>query len=168
MAREAGHPEAIVNAALTVSEKIRRLAAAGYSRRQIADLVERSYQQVRQVLVEDLRRAKRLGQSPQGVSEGPLATYSSPSPEAGVYRFPIGLNGEIVLPEALERALGLYRGGVVVAEFDGERLVILSNAAAIAQAQAFVRSLQIPPGVSLADELIADRRREAELEGGDG
>ncbi len=168
MTQEPVDPAAIVAAPLTVSDKIRRLAAEGYSRRQIADLVDRSYQQVRQVLVDDERRARRHGQAPPGVSEGRAPALSAPESAKGIYRIPLGANGEIVLPEALERALGLYRGGVVVAEFDGEHLVIASNAAAIKQAQEFVRSLRIPAGVSLADELIADRRREAEKEGRDG
>ncbi len=168
MSREALDPAAVVNAALTVSDKIRRLAAAGYSRRQIADLVDRSYQQVRQVLVEDERRAKRLAPAPQGVSEGPTPAYSSTAPETGVYRIPIGANGEIVLPDALEKALGLYRGGVLVVEFDGENLLIRSSSAALKRVQEYVRSLGIPPGVSLADELIADRRREAQQEERDG
>lgn len=168
MARQPIDPAVVASSSLSVSDKIRRLAAAGYSRRQIADLVERSYQQVRQVLVEDERRAKRRGQAPQGVSEGPAPAPSPPAAEVGIYRFPIGAAGEIVLPEVLEKALGLYRGGIVVAEFDGERLVIMSSSAALEQAQAYVRSLNIPQGVSLADELIADRHREAEQEERDG
>ena len=166
MSREPIDPAAIVAAPLTLSDKIRKLAAAGYSRRQIADLIDRSYQQVRQVLVDDERRAKRRP-APNGVSEGPAPTPSPPGAEAGIYRLAIGSNGEIVLPDPIERALGLYRGGIAVAEFDGERLVITSNDAAVRQAQEFVRSLRIPSGVSLADELVADRRREAEREGRD-
>lgn len=168
MNREAIDPAAVVAAPLTVSDKIRRLAAAGYSRRQIADLIDRSYQQVRQVLVEDERRAKRRGEARSGISEGPSPAFSPPASETGIYRLDIGPNGEIVLPEVVERALGLHRGGVAIAEFDGVIFSIMSSSAALKRAQDFVRSLNIPKGVSLADELIADRHREAEREDRDG
>jgi hypothetical protein len=160
-------PAAVLAAPLTLSDKIRKLAAAGYSRRQIADLVDRSYQQVRQVLVEDERRAKRSGPAQQGVAERPATSLSAPAAK-GVYRLPYSADGEISVPEDLEKALGLYRTGIAVAEFDGECLRILSSAAALKRAQDYVRSLNIPKGVSLADELIADRRREAEQEERDG
>ena len=167
MARELIDPATIVAAPLTVSDKIRKLAAAGYSRRQIADLIDRSYQQVRQVLVEDERRARRQGAALQGVAEGPSAAIAPPFEDGGIYRLAFGANGEIVLPEAVEKALGLYRGGVVIAELGGDSLKILSSSAALERAQAVVRSLNLPKGLSLADELIADRRREAELEAKD-
>ena len=105
---------------------------------------------------------------PQGVSEGPANAFSPTASETGIYRLAIGTNGEIVLPELVERALGLHRGGIAIAEFDGAGLSIMSSSAALRRAQDFVRSLNIPRGVSLADELIADRRREAELEDRDG
>jgi hypothetical protein len=50
----------------TLADRIRTLAAAGHSRADIARMVDRSYQQVRQVLVEDEARSRRAkeGQLP--------------------------------------------------------------------------------------------------------
>ena len=150
------HPEA------SVSDNIRALAAAGYSRADIARILNKRYQHVRNVLEAEKLKGVKPAIIPSAANSPPLSSGT------GIYRLALGLNGEIVLPETVEMALGLVRGGVAIAEFDGESLVIMSSSAALRRAQDFVRSLGVPQGVSLADELIVDRRRDAELEGQDG
>ena len=146
----------------SVSDNIRALAAAGYSRAEIARILNKRYQHVRNVLEADKLKAGANS------SVTPAMAKEVQMEADGLYRLDLGERGEVVLPPSVERALGLRRGGVVIAQFDGERLVLLSSAAAWKRAQDLVRSLRIPEGVSLADELIADRRREAALESGNG
>ena len=59
--------------------------------------------------------------------------------------------------------MGLKGGAVVTIRMDEDGLHIQSRAQAIKRAQAIVRKY-VPEGVSLVDELIAERRREAKRE----
>jgi AbrB family looped-hinge helix DNA binding protein len=75
----------------------------------------------------------------------------------------VGPQGRVVVPAALRRRLGLRPGDVLVARAEEDRLVLERREAILARLQrAFAH---IPADVSLADELIAQRRREAEREG---
>lgn len=75
----------------------------------------------------------------------------------------LGRQGRLVIPARLRNVLGLSRGDALVAHVeDGERLVIEKRRAALARLQA--RFSRFPSGVSLADELIAERRAEAKRE----
>ena len=71
--------------------------------------------------------------------------------------------GKLVIPAAMRRELGIATGDTVVIEVADGELRVRSLPAAIARAQAILRRY-VPEGVSLADELVADRRREAERE----
>jgi AbrB family looped-hinge helix DNA binding protein len=82
-----------------------------------------------------------------------------------VERAQISENGRIVIPAAFRRAMGLKGGEVVTIRMDEEGLHIQSRTQAIKRAQAMVRKY-VPKGVSLVDELIAERRREAGREQG--
>ena len=79
------------------------------------------------------------------------------------YRVRIGDGGRLVIPAHLRRELGLKAGDDVVLEVENGELRVRSLRDAIARAQALVRRY-LPEGRSLADELIAERRREAERE----
>ena len=68
--------------------------------------------------------------------------------------------GKLVIPAAIRRTLGLERGDTVLVDVADGELRVRSLARAIERAQALVRR-HVPAGVSLADELIAERRREA-------
>ena len=74
-------------------------------------------------------------------------------------------NGRIVIPVAYRRAMGLKPGEALVFRMDEEGIHIQSRRQALARAQASVRKY-VPEGVSLADDLIAERRREAKREQG--
>lgn len=71
--------------------------------------------------------------------------------------------GRIVIPAEYRRQLGLAVGDKVILQLDGDELRLCSHRQGIRRAQELVRRA-IPPGRSLVDELIAERRREAERE----
>ena len=69
-----------------------------------------------------------------------------------------------MIPAEFRRELGLLPGAVVViSEMDDGDLRISTPAAGLRRAQALVRQY-VQPGVSLADELLAERRREGTRE----
>lgn len=75
----------------------------------------------------------------------------------------VGAAGRVVIPAEVRRALHLQEGDGVVFEFDGQRVTIASQEAALRDAQAFFRE-GLPAGASLVDELFAERRAEAARE----
>ena len=71
--------------------------------------------------------------------------------------------GKLVIPAMMRRELGLSTGDTVLVDVDDGELRVRSMVRAIERARAILRKY-VPEGVSVADELIADRRREAERE----
>lgn len=71
--------------------------------------------------------------------------------------------GKLIIPAPMRRELGIATGDTVLLDIEDGELRVRSLSQAIARAQAILRR-HVPEGVSLADELIADRRREAERE----
>ncbi len=74
----------------------------------------------------------------------------------------VGAQGRVVIPAALRKALKLKRGDRLVARKVGESLVLERREALERRLQE--RFAHIPSDVSLVDELIAERRAEAERE----
>lgn len=72
----------------------------------------------------------------------------------------VGDQGRLVIPAALRKELGIGKGTRLVARVERGALVLIPQEAIKARLRALAAGI---PG-SLADELIADRRREAELE----
>jgi bifunctional DNA-binding transcriptional regulator/antitoxin component of YhaV-PrlF toxin-antitoxin module len=70
-----------------------------------------------------------------------------------------GPDGRVLVPVELRRALGVKPGEPLVARVLGRQLVIERREDALLRIQG--RFADVPPGVSLAEELIEDRRREA-------
>lgn len=157
----------------TVSDKIRALDAAGYARADIARFLGKRYQHVRNVLTDDAqtRGGYTLGRADlSGVNEGPAPYDAGPTdrryvqPRGGrIWRLVIRPDGSVYLPPEVMRALDLKPGRGVIAKLDGQDLILNDGSEALKALQAYVQSV-VPPGVSLADELITDRRREAEGE----
>ena len=83
-----------------------------------------------------------------------------PSPRS---RTKVGEGGRIVIPAEFRKALGLSIGDVVVIRLDGKELRIFTPAEGVRKAQEIIRK-HVPQGVSLVDELIAERRAEAARE----
>lgn len=79
------------------------------------------------------------------------------------YRVRVGPKGRIVVPAAIRRELRLEEGVEVVVRADHGRIVVESRADALGRLRAVVREA-VPPSVSLVDELLANRRTEAERE----
>lgn len=78
----------------------------------------------------------------------------------------LGAGGRLVIPAAMRAALGMKEGDKVLVRLEGNELRIYTYEEATRRAQEMVRSF-VSPGVSLVDELIADRRAEAARETGD-
>jgi AbrB family looped-hinge helix DNA binding protein len=75
----------------------------------------------------------------------------------------IAAGGRIVIPARLRRELGLQTGDRVILDVNGGELRVRSLDAAIRRAQELVAEY-VPEGISLADELIRERREEAARE----
>ena len=76
----------------------------------------------------------------------------------------LGAQGRVVIPAKLRKALGLKPGDRLIARQEDDRLVLEKASAVERRLRALFA--HIPPDVSLADELIADRREEARREAG--
>ncbi len=74
----------------------------------------------------------------------------------------VGVQGRVVIPAHLRRALGIRPGQVLLAWAEDGRLVLERPEQVLSRL--FARFEAVPPGVSLADELIADRREAARKE----
>lgn len=71
--------------------------------------------------------------------------------------------GKLVVPAAMRRALGLKTGDTVIVGIEDGELRVRSYARQVELARAILRKY-VPEGVSLVDELIAERRGEAARE----
>lgn len=75
----------------------------------------------------------------------------------------INQNGRIVIPASFRRALGIKSGDTIVLHIEDDELRMTTLRQRLAKAQRLVRK-HVPPTVSLADELIAERREAAKRE----
>lgn len=75
----------------------------------------------------------------------------------------IGANGRVVIPAAARAAMQLGELGKVTAVLEDGELRLISPLVAIGRLQKLIKE-HVKPGISLADELIAERRAEAERE----
>ena len=143
----------------SISDRIRELAAAGHSRADIARMVDRSYQQVRQVLVADEARARRI--TPGSRSAAPVIVMTSgvrepaapawqAMPEPRPARVQVDALGRVQLPVEWS----VPAGAVFIARnFHGS--IVLMNVSQASEA-ARVASLGYD-----SDALITERRLEA-------
>ena len=74
----------------------------------------------------------------------------------------VGPKGRVVVPAPLRRQLGIQEGAVLYASVDGERLVLEPRSAVLDRLRR--RYDSVPASRSLVDELIAERRAEANRE----
>jgi AbrB family looped-hinge helix DNA binding protein len=74
----------------------------------------------------------------------------------------LGHQGRLVIPAELRHRMGLEPGDTLIAHIENSQLV-LEKRETIEQ-RLMARFAHIPAGVSLADELIAERREEARRE----
>jgi hypothetical protein len=154
---DGGQMVAMTSGLPSKSEKIRTLGRAGYSRRQIADFLGVRYQFVRNVLVDAERAAG-------GKEPDPERSETPKSPQHAV-RLQVGPNGEVTIPAHLLKGAGSGAGKYLLARFDDDEIRLVTPEATARKIQAAVRKF-VPEGVSLVDELLKERRREAANEQG--
>ena len=75
----------------------------------------------------------------------------------------IAEGGRIVIPAEVRAKLGFDVGTDIVLSMEEDRATLMTHKAAIKRAQARLAKY-IPPGISLSEELLADRREEAARE----
>jgi AbrB family looped-hinge helix DNA binding protein len=78
-------------------------------------------------------------------------------------RIRVNENGRVVIPAAYRKALGIKVGDEVILRMEDHELRITTMKHRIERAQRRVRKY-VKPGVSLADELIAERREATKRE----
>ncbi|HET9407259.1 MAG TPA: AbrB/MazE/SpoVT family DNA-binding domain-containing protein [Candidatus Sulfotelmatobacter sp.] len=78
-------------------------------------------------------------------------------------RLRVNENGRVVIPAQFRKALGIRAGDQVILRFEDDELRITTMKKRIERAQRHARKY-VKPGVSLVDELIADRREAAKRE----
>lgn len=166
---ERGRMDKLTAGLRTKAASIRRLAAAGYERADIARYLGVRYQYVYNVLSAPVARKDRARNGPTGSAETPardprVRTGSPQAPEWAWVR--IEPDGRIALPATFLEALGLGEGDQVQLALDGDSIRILTRARALKELRTKVRRF-VPEGVSLVDELIAERRAEAAEESRD-
>lgn len=71
--------------------------------------------------------------------------------------------GRVVIPAEIRQSLGLKEGDTVLFDLQDGEARITTRQVQLRRAQALVRQY-VPEGVSLVDELIAERRAEAARE----
>lgn len=160
--------ERIVATDDTVSNKIRALAGGGLARAEIARVLGKRYQHVRNVLEGD--RAARP--TPPGMSEGEAPTfrrnpYEPDTRGGGVSRLVVAQDGWVKLPADLIAAWSLKDGSVLIGRLEGDSFELITGHTSMRRVQDMAHRLFPPGGPSWADELIADRREEARREAQD-
>lgn len=151
----------------TISDKTRALTDAGYSIGQISKLLDRSYQQIRQVVKGYEARKKREGLAESAPWNAPSQTVKesvpTPSGASAIFRLFAAEDGILILPRHALESANIGPGEMVLGVVEQGQLVLTSAQAAMDRAQDLVQAL-LPGDDSLAESLLADRRREVEQE----
>lgn len=153
--------QSALNGIETVSDKIRLLDHEGFARADIARILDKRYQHVRNVLEADAKKAR---ETESVGSVGPSAV------ESVVFRITVGRDGALMLPPEALRALGLAQGGVLSARFDQGELRLAEPVTALRNVQKMLAPLRERlrrEGLLASEELIAERRAEAAREAGE-
>jgi AbrB family looped-hinge helix DNA binding protein len=105
------------------------------------------------------QKSSKVSTAP-GLAESDQSYSAAPSM---VQTIEIGAGGRVVIPASMRNALGMKVGDRVTMRADDNELRIYTFQEASRKASAILRKF-IPEGVSLVDELIEERRREAKRE----
>ncbi len=97
-----------------------------------------------------------------GFAESATGKLEATAGEQNWWRLKVAPNGRVVIPAAARAAMGLDENGIITARLEDGVLKLTTPAVALAKLQALVR--QNAGDRSLVDELIAERRAEAERE----
>lgn len=141
----------------TKSAKIRALAAAGYSRAEIAAFLGTSYQHVRSVL------------GPAGAAEksdvapAPAADNDDESPQTwGAVQ--VGEQGELRLPDHVLVLLRADPGHYIGWRLDDEGVVLMNRKSGVRFIQEMAQQYVVEGEELWSDQLIRERREEAARE----
>lgn len=137
------------------SAKIRKLAAEGYKRADIARFLGIRYQHVRNVLV----RSTSSNEQPHSAA-GAERPHADPAGRQEDLRatITVGPAGRIVIPAEFRAELGIEEGAVLIGAIEGGELRLATTDAAVKRAQAIFRKY-VPEGRNVVDEFLAERRR---------
>jgi hypothetical protein len=139
----------------SVSDRIRDLDKAGHSRAEIARMLGKRYQHVRNVLEADKLKASAPAATP---------VPAKPRSEGATrFRFIVGEGGTLTLDADAQAALGVKPGSVVIGLMRGESMMLTEGMASARRAQALAMSIDTGGG-SMVDALFAMRRAEVESE----
>lgn len=100
---------------------------------------------------------------PSGFAEQPAPPLSPLGEMPPSAHAVMGQDGRVLIPAALREAAGIERGARLFLRVEGEQIIVESFPATIRRIQRLLAPAIIP-GVSIVDELIADRREEARRE----
>jgi bifunctional DNA-binding transcriptional regulator/antitoxin component of YhaV-PrlF toxin-antitoxin module len=139
--------DAIVRPLRTKADKIRALARARVPPADIARFLRIRYQHAYNVI-------QRSGLGDR-VAE-PAAEALAPAPISAT----LDSNGCIQIPDGVRRTLGVSPGDEILMALEDGELRLFTRKSGLRLAQRIV-SRYLSPGESLADELIRDRRQEA-------
>ncbi len=138
----------------TVSDRIRALDRAGHSRAEIARLLGKRYQHVRNVL-----EADKLKSQPSS----PPMTRARPGHRLFPARMVVGADGRLEVPREALQALGAKPGDVVIGWMEDGDFRLTDAVTSARRVRA--RMMAADKGMGGAvDELIAERRAEAARE----
>ena len=147
----------IVEGLPSTSAKIRALDAAGYARADIARFLGKRYQHVRNVLVQGQPKSE-AAQVRSALSDEPGDVES--------HQLHIAEDGRLVIPAAMRSAMLIDESGYLTARVVEGELRVFAPKAAVRKLQRMMRE-KVPAGVSVVDDLIAERRAEARREEGE-
>ena len=175
-AAERRRAAALTRGLRTKAARIRALAAAGFDRSGIANALGLGYQHVYNVLSASAGRSGRLRDGGPETVSPPAVAYPYPDATQGSDHDPPGpdlvrsvveTGGRVTVPAAFMEALGVSEGDSVVLSLEGDEVRLYGQDAAIRRVQRLV-ARYVPADVSLADELLSERRREVARESDDG
>lgn len=153
----------VVAGLTTKSDKIRALYREGYSRSEIRRFLGVRYQHVRNVLVRDGYLEPRLSRPAPTDAARPAPRFND-RPEQ--VRVAVGPGGRVVIPASYREVLGIKEGDDVVMRVESDELRVVSDATEVRRVREMI-ARYVPEGVSLVDELLRKRRREAAAHGGE-
>jgi AbrB family looped-hinge helix DNA binding protein len=84
-------------------------------------------------------------------------------PQSDMEELRVGRQGRVVIPATMRKALGFETGAVLVGHVEDGRLILERREAVLHRLQSRFAKV-VPRDISLADELISDRRQEAARE----
>lgn len=149
----------IVQGLKTKSDKIRALGRERVPVTEIAKYLDIRYQHARNVLVDSGLHSSKTDEVRRNEE---VACDNAPIDNSPAW-VEVDSQGRVQLPVNLLQAAGVRAGTKVHIRVSDDAIEILSQRAALKRAHDIVRKF-VPPGVSLVDDLIAERRREAQKE----